>query len=95
MNETTEFIQKPGKHTESVGRISIRAWLAIALIGAVVLRSMSGGIVVAIYVWKGLIPIQDAIKALDITEPLYTMSSMALAYYFGQQNRPQQTTPQP
>jgi hypothetical protein len=55
-------------------QISVRAWLAIALIATICAKSLAE-IVLAIL-------LKD-VALLKVTEPLYTMAGMALAYYFG------------
>lgn len=57
-------------------RISVRGWLAIALILTVCLHSVAA---------VGLALILKQPELLKVTEPLYTMSGMVLAFYFGQQ----------
>lgn len=78
--DDTQHFPKPHREEPVVGShflsISIRAWLAIVLIGTVCAHSLAA-IVIAIMTTN------DAL--LKVTEPLYTMSGMALAYYFGQQ----------
>lgn len=94
MADDTQILLNPSAHKKEdhiavshfMG-ISIRAWLALGLIGAVILHSVAI-VVTSVYLsTRGVITIDQAINALKITEPLYTMSGMALAYYFGQQKQ--------
>lgn len=59
-------------------QISVRAWLAIALIATICLKAVAETIVAILF---------DKPDLLKVTEPLYTMAGMALAYYFGQQKQ--------
>lgn len=85
-DDTTNFLTKPdGSANEShfMG-ITIRAWLALALIiGGVVVMEIAKVAVVIICVCYFKLDAKDAIGLLEVKEPLYTMSGMALAYYFG------------
>lgn len=65
--------------------ITIRAWLALWLIGAVIAHSLAVVAVVVVLVCYKLITVDQAVAALKVSEPLYTMSGMALSFYFGQQ----------
>lgn len=84
MSEQTEIITKPtreepaGSGSSHFLQISIRAWLAVLLISTVCAHS-AATIALAI--------IMKNPDLLKVTEPLYTMSGMALAYYFGQQKQ--------
>lgn len=84
--DTQQFIKIPGTGhggESSFLKISIRAWLALLLIGSVCSHSIA---LIALSI------IQKDAALLKVTEPLYTMSGMALAYYFGQQKDGKQLT---
>ncbi len=80
----TETFQKPADNKDSTFfGVSIRAWLAFMLAGAVVFTHIA--------VTAGVVT--DAILKSDwsrvgtfatVGEPLYSMSIAALAFYFGQ-----------
>lgn len=83
--ENTERLSRKADE-ESIGhshfmRVSIRGWLAIILVGTVCLHSVAA-------IALALMTKQP--ELLKVTEPLYTMGGMALAYYFGQQNKQKQ-----
>ena len=79
MNEETQiFTKEEPTVTSHFKGISIRAWLALGLILTVCFHSIAAIIIAVIT--------KDA-KLLVVSEPLYTMSGMALAYYFGQQKQ--------
>lgn len=80
MNEESQPASKREEHAAQSHfmKVSIRAWLALILISTVCLHS-AATIALAI-----LLKSPDQLK---VTEPLYTMSGMALAYYFGQQKQ--------
>lgn len=83
MPEDTQFITKDRENPQAsshVFSISIRGWLAIILILTVCLF---GGATVALAIML------KQPELLKVGEPLYTMSGMALAYYFGQQTKKQ------
>lgn len=70
-----------------VFKLSIKAFIAVVLIVTVCLANIAG-FYIAIHLSFGAAPNWDYImKLLTIGEPLYTMSGMALAYYFGQQKQ--------
>ncbi len=79
MNDETNHISRE-EHggTSAILKVSVRAWLAIMLIAAVVVTQIA---VIAV----GIITKNPDL--MKIGEPLYTMSGMALAYYFGQQKQ--------
>jgi hypothetical protein len=88
MSEQLENIKETAKPTtigdrENPGvpshffQISVRGWLAVGLIITVCMKSLAE-VVLAIM-------LKD-VSMLKVTEPLYTMAGMALAYYFGQKS---------
>jgi len=92
-DETTQMFTKPDGTSSGDSHfmgITIRAWLALWLIGAVICHSLAVVVVVIMLVRGNLITVDQAVAALKVSEPLYTMSGMALAYYFGQQQKQKQ-----
>ena len=86
-DETTQIFTKSDGTSANESHfmgITIRAWLALALIiGGVVVMEIAKVAVVIICVCVFRLDAKDAIGLLEVKEPLYTMSNMALAYYFG------------
>lgn len=80
----TKGAPKDTANSSMIAGVSVRAWLALILIVTVCLATVAKFVIAVIK--------QDA-SLLEITEPLYTMGGMALAYYFGASNKqPKQTT---
>lgn len=59
---------------------SIRAWLALMIIGTICFISIVHSAAVVYLVVKGELPLEE----LKIVEPLYSLGGMALGFYFGQ-----------
>lgn len=80
MSDETQPGSKREEHggTSHFMKVSVRAWLALVLISTVCLHSVAAIALAIILKDPG---------QLKVTEPLYTMSGMALAYYFGQQKQ--------
>ncbi len=104
MPDETEIFTKPAapadtkvvRESETIGyshffKLSIKASLALILITTVCMHSFAA-IVIAVLKAPSL-DLDSLLTILHVNEPLYTMSGMALAYYFGQQKQLQQGVP--
>lgn len=82
MNEETQVFKREEPYgTSHFLQVSVRAWLAVGLIATICMTQVAV-IVLAVLTKQP--------ELLEVGEPLYTMSGMALAYYFGQkQAKPQ------
>ena len=77
-------------NTDSTGEskflgVSIRAWLALFLAGAVCIISVAK---TCLYMYMITHGAQDLIPDLKVEEPLYSFAALALGFYFGQQRKP-------
>lgn len=94
MDDVTTFTSKSGpqipKTDSQVFGVSVRAWLAIWLVGTVCFSQV---IEVVGRVYFSIVSISvDPITQIVVNEPLYSMSIAALSFYFGHavRNTPQQ-----
>lgn len=89
MSDTTIEPKPNGNgHDSTVFGVSVRAWLATALVTGIVVNQV---FVTAAVVWNA-VQTNDFSRVgtfATIGEPLYSMSVAALAFYFGQKtNKP-------
>lgn len=75
MPDDTEAITKQQNPDSVIGGVSIRAWLAVMLVGTVCLMALFTQV-------AGAVMAGDLV--FEIKEPLYSLSIGAVAYYFGQ-----------
>lgn len=84
MDENTQHFTKPNRENPETAShlfsISVRGWLALILILTICLHSFA-----KLFIDVYLAIQSGTVAEIEVKEPLYTMGSMALAYYFGQQ----------
>lgn len=78
MSEQTDIIAKIDKYDSTIFGVSVRAWLVLEIVTAVVLIHISNFILACLGYTS---------MAMKIEEPLYSGFMIALGYYFGQKDQ--------
>lgn len=67
--------------------VSVRAWIALVLVFTVCVLSAIPLLLILVLILKGTVDAKEALTLADaymIKEPLYSMSLLAVGFYFGQ-----------
>lgn len=86
MTDETTIISKPVSPDSTIGKVSVRAWLALIAVMGVVYTHVA--VTTAVIIHACITKDFNMVGTLTtITEPLYSLAVGAVAYYFGQNSK--------